>query len=138
MARELILETTFLVDLEREARRDAPGPAMVLLARGAESVLNITFTIAGEMAAGASLDARPVWEAFLSSYRVLGCTIDVCWRYGEIYRHLQRQVTLIGTNDLWIAATALAHSMPEVTRNSAQFARVPGLDVVAYGPRAGG
>ena len=47
-------------------------------------------------------------------------------------------VTLIGTNDLWIAATALAHSMPEVTRNSAQFARVPGLDVVAYGPRAGG
>lgn len=138
MARELIVETTYLVDLEREARRDSPGPATALLEREAESVLNITFTIAGEMAAGASLDERSAWEEFLSSYRVLGCTTDVCWRYGELYRHLQGQGALIGANDLWIAATALAHRMPVVTRNTAHFARIPGLEVVEYRDDADG
>ncbi len=132
MARELILETTYLVDLEREARRGLHGPATALLESEAESVLNITFTIAGEMAAGVSLDERSTWEEFLSSFRILGCTTDVCWRYGELYRLLQRQGTLIGANDLWIAATALAHDTPVVTHNTSDFERIPELEIVEY------
>ncbi len=132
MARELILETTFLVDLEREVRRQSPGPATACLEREADSLLSVTFTVAGEMAAGASLHERPAWEEFLAAYRVLGCTSDVCWQYGEIYRHLQRHGTLIGTNDLWIAATARAHGLPVVTRNVEHYRRVPDLEVVDY------
>lgn len=132
MARELILETTFLVDLEREARRDRPGPATACLENEAGAVLNITFTVAGEMAVGASLGERSSWETFLSAYRILGCTPDVCWQYGELYRVLRQRGRLIGTNDLWIAATALVHGIPLVTRNVEHFERVPGLELVEY------
>lgn len=133
MVRPLILETTYLIDLEREVRRGAAGPALALLEREAESPLHVTFTIAGELAAGTSLGERARWEEFLSPFRVLPASDDVCWHYGELYRYLQRNGMLIGSNDLWIAATAVAHQMPIVTRNRAHFSRVPGIEIVAYG-----
>lgn len=37
---------------------------------------------------------------------------------------------MIGPHDLWIAATALTHSLGVVTKNVAEFARVPGLRIV--------
>jgi predicted nucleic acid-binding protein len=39
---------------------------------------------------------------------------------------------LIGSNDLWIAATALEREMALVTRNTAEFSRVPGLKIKGY------
>jgi predicted nucleic acid-binding protein len=39
---------------------------------------------------------------------------------------------MIGSNDLWIAATAIAYRMAIVTANPRDFERVPGLDVVRY------
>jgi predicted nucleic acid-binding protein len=42
------------------------------------------------------------------------------------------QGLLIGTNDLWIAATAIAHTVPLVTGNDRHFSRVPDLDVRTY------
>ena len=132
MVRELILETSFLVDLEREARREAPGAAFRFLEAEAESSLLVTFTIAGELAAGESLAERDVWDELLSSFRVLESNREVCWRYGELYRAQRRTGEIIGANDLWIAATALAYGVPVVTANVAHFGRVPGLEVVNY------
>ena len=45
-------------------------------------------------------------------------------------RDLAANGQLIGGNDLWIAATSLAHGMPLVTRNGDHFKRVPGLEVI--------
>lgn len=39
---------------------------------------------------------------------------------------------LIGSNDLWIAATTVANEMSLVTRNQIHFSRVPGIEVVVY------
>ena len=39
---------------------------------------------------------------------------------------------LIGTNDLWIAATAVVFDLPLVSRNVVEFRRVPGLHVLSY------
>jgi predicted nucleic acid-binding protein len=56
----------------------------------------------------------------------------VSWQYGRAFQHLQKNGQLIGTNDLWIAATALAYRMPIVTANHEECQRVPGLEVLHY------
>ena len=128
----MILETTFLVDLERELRREETGPAQAFLARHSTDALRITFTIAGELAAGTARGDRRRWEEFLRPFEVLASTADVCWEYGQAYRYLKTNGLLIGTNDLWIGATALANDEPVVTRNTNEFSRIPGLVVLDY------
>jgi len=132
MAEFLILETTFLIDLERELARDHEGPAQRFLARHSEARLCIDPTIAGELAAGPRAEDRESWEDFIRPFRMLESSRDVSWHYGRIYRFLRTNGMLIGTNDSWIAAAALAHDMPVVTRNEEHFRRVPGLSVVTY------
>ena len=129
---DVILETTFLVDLEREIRRGEAGPAQVFLQRRARDRLYLTFTIVGELAAGASLAERQDWLSFTAPFQILESNPDVCWRYGESYRYLKDNGVLIGSNDLWIAATALAYGMPVVTANENHYRRVPGLRVLSY------
>ncbi|HKK17177.1 MAG TPA: type II toxin-antitoxin system VapC family toxin, partial [Opitutales bacterium] len=114
MERLLILETTFLIDLERE-RRSGGGPAIEFLKGNVDCQLWITHTIAGELACGASLSTAKRWSAFCRPFRTLEWTPEVDWRYGQLYRYLKGQGRLIGSNDLWIAATALVHACPVVT-----------------------
>jgi len=132
MADGLILETTFLVDLERELLAGGDGPAQQFLANHAEASLFITFTVAGELAAGLGPDRRDRWEQFVAPFTVLPANADVCWQYAQAFRFLKSNGLLIGANDLWIAATALAHAKALVTRNSREFQRVPGLRVLGY------
>ena len=128
----LILETTFLIDLERELHRGEPGPAQAFLAEHDKAPLLITFTTAGELAAGMPVDRRKPWEALVAPFRVLPCTDDVGWEYGQLYRYLQTNGLLIGANDLWIAATAVVFGKAVVTRNERHYRRVPRLDILAY------
>jgi predicted nucleic acid-binding protein len=132
MGEALILETTFLIDLEREQRRARPGRALDFLEANHDARYYVTFTTAGELAAGLTMADRDVWEAFLGPLFLLASTPGVSWEYGRAYRHLQKNRQLIGANDLWIAATALAYGMPVVTDNIAHYERVPGLDVRSY------
>ena len=132
MEEGVILETTFLIDLEREVLAGEPGPAQEFLETLADVPIFITSTVAGELACGAEPDERPAWGSLISDFDLLTCDEAVCWRYGTTYRYLREQGLLIGSNDLWIAATALANGMPVVTRNLREFRRVPGLRVVSY------
>lgn len=132
MGRSLILETSFLIDLEREHHRGTPGPAVAFLEANEDARLYLPFVVAGELAAGTSLADRSRWEAFLAPFYVLASSPEVCWEYGRAYRYLQDNGRLIGGNDLWIAATALAYRMPVVTRNVDHYRRVPGLEVERY------
>lgn len=126
----MILETTVLVDLERELGGSGDGPAHRFLAEHRTERMHITFTIAGELAAGGG--RRDRWEQFIGPFPVLEATRKVCWRYGELHRYLRTNGLLIGTNELWIAATALAHDLPVATRNVREFQRVPGPGVLGY------
>lgn len=131
MGRSLILETTFLIDLEREHHRSA-GHAVAFLEANEGARLYLPFVVAGELAAGVSLSSRTRWESFLAPFFVLPSTPDVSWEYGRAFRYLKDNGRLIGGNDLWIAATALAYGMPVVTRNVEHYRRVPGLEVEEY------
>jgi predicted nucleic acid-binding protein len=108
----LILETTFLVDLERELLAGRDGPAQRLLAERAAEPLYITPVVAGELAAGAATDGRHRWEESVAPFEVLPITPDVSWEYGQAARYLRANGLLIGANDLWIAAAALAYGKP--------------------------
>ncbi|HET9949547.1 MAG TPA: type II toxin-antitoxin system VapC family toxin [Longimicrobiales bacterium] len=132
MADRLILETTFLVDLEREHRAGAEGPATRFLREHPSSALYITMTTAGGLATGLEQDERPHWQRLLGRFTVLEHSLDTCWAYGRAFAHLRDNGMLIGSNDLWIAAAAIAHDLPLVTRNARHFRRVPSLRVLAY------
>ena len=132
MGRSLIVETSFLIDLEREHNRGTPGRAVAFLEQNGDARLYLPFIVAGELAAGLSLSDRSRWETFLAPFYVLASNADVSWEYGRAFRYLQENGRLIGGNDLWIAATGLAYRMPVVTRNVEHYRRVPGLDVESY------
>ena len=128
----LILDTNFIITAEREARRGIPDKVDRFLASRPDETLFINFTIAGELACGQSAAERSDWERLCRPYPVLPWTREISWQYGEIYRVLAATGRLIGTNDLWIAATALAHGMGIVTNNQNEFEHVPGLVVIPY------
>jgi len=133
MGKALILETTFLVDLEREASRSEVGPAHRFLEGNRDRELCIVLTTAGELACGPNLDQRGSWETLVGRFRVLTPDLESSWAYGQTYRFLRDNGLLIGANDLWIAAVSLTHDLPLVTRDENHFKRVPGLRVVTYG-----
>lgn len=129
----MILDSTFLVDLERERLRGEEGPAVSFLRERQDVVFAITFTIAGELAAGRSLGAnREKWARFIEPFRLYTYNSEVAWFFGRSFRQLQSKGQMIGANDLWIAATALAYDVPVVTRNQREFVRVEGLSVLGY------
>lgn len=131
MDRAVVLETTFLIDLERERRR-GQGAAHEFLGSHGEWALYITDVIAGELATGSSLSERAAWETFVAPFRILPPTMEADWQYARAAVYLERNRLPIGANDLWIAAVALAHDVPVVTRNIDHFSRVPDLRVVGY------
>ncbi len=49
--------------------------------------------------------------------------------YGRIRAELERSGQMIGNNDLWIAAHAIAAELTLVTNNESEFRRVRGLKV---------
>lgn len=128
----LILDTNFVIAAEREAKRRVPGVADAFLTTHKNETFFITFTIAGELACGRSAAPIADWKRLCKPFAILPWNLDVSWQYGEIYRRLATMGTMIGTNDLWIAATAIIHGLPVVTNNTDEFRRVPGLTVVEF------
>ncbi len=55
--------------------------------------------------------------------------LDVAQRYAALRMELQSRGTMIGSNDLWIAAHALSAKLILVTNNEREFHRVPGLKI---------
>ena len=60
---------------------------------------------------------------------VLPLPVQAGEAYGGIRSTLERQGNVIGSNDLWIAAHALAANLVLVTNNWSEFSRVPQLQL---------
>ena len=66
-------------------------------------------------------------EVLLEAHEIIEITEEVAEHYARIRADLEARGAVIGGNDLWIAATALAHGATLVTNNTEEFSRVPGL-----------
>ncbi len=128
----MILDSTFLIDLQRETLRRRPAGATEFLRENSDSSLKVSFISEGEFACGLSLERKPEVTAFLRPYHLLSFSSEIAWTYSRCFRDLKSRGLPIGTNDIWIAATALVHDLPVVTRNVADFQRIPNLAVLDY------
>ena len=77
-------------------------------------------------------------EAVLSALDVLAFDEPADRRYAELRTRLERRGTLIGPNDMLIAAQALALELTVVSANVKEFMRVPRLPVENWLDAAGG
>jgi predicted nucleic acid-binding protein len=128
---DLLFDTCFLIDIERELRR-GPGPAHRFLAHHATDRPWISWTVAGEFTEGFGGIQDPACAAMLGRFDVVEMNEATAGCYATITADLRRKSLLIGANDLWIAAAALAADFPLVTNNAVHFTRIPGLKVVGY------
>ena len=122
----LLLDTSFLVELEDELVRRSPGPAMALLAAHRRSVTAISIITLGEFAEGFT-DPRAFGE-FIARFRVVQLSRGIAWRAAMLQGSLEQR---LGENDAWIAATSLAYDAILVGRDPA-FTRVTRLRYLAF------
>jgi tRNA(fMet)-specific endonuclease VapC len=97
----------------------------------AMAISTITY---GELDYGARKSANPgaalaVLAGILHLLHVLPLTPRVGEVYGKLRASLAASGLIIGPNDLWIAAHALAENLILVTNNEREFKRVKGLKV---------
>ena len=128
----MILDTTVLVDLQREFRRGQPGPATRLLQDVGETACYLSFVTWMEIAEGFGDGERNPCERFLLPFQVLWPDPDVAWRAARVSRALRAAGAPIGDHDLWIAALALERNDVLASRNEEHFRRVPGLSLRVY------
>jgi tRNA(fMet)-specific endonuclease VapC len=128
----MIVDTTFLIDLEREIARRQSGPAMAFLVHNQTQTMRLSVITLGELAEGYEDPAAPGLEELIAPYEIIEITRSIGKRYAAISRILRALGSRLGDNDLWIGATALDVNEPLVTRDLDHFSRIPGLSVMGY------
>jgi len=125
-----LLDTCFLIDLQREWVRREPGAATGYLATWREEEFAISVVSALEFLEGYSEASDG--ESFLSPFRQIELTGRACRIGSRVRRVLRQRGELIGDFDILIAATAMNEDAPLVTDNARHFQRVDGLRIENY------
>ncbi len=128
----MLFDTTFLIDLQREALRQAPGRAFRFLETHPDMPMRISVVTLGEMAEGFPGDRKADFLSLVQPYEVIPLSRETAWQYGQASRALRAGGDRIGDNDLWIACTALELGVPLVTRDRRHFDRIEGLRIITY------
>jgi len=131
------LDTSFLIDLLREARRGQGGPASRCLEELADVELRVSVHVLCELFAGVErstrgAEERAAVEALTAGFEVVFPGAGFAPVYGRLLARLQEEGRVISTMDLLIATAAVVDGAPIVTRNPKHFERVPELEVVTY------
>jgi len=124
-------DTTFLIDLQRDAD-PVRSSVKNFIQRHANSEFCVSITALGEFSAGFPALSTGVYLKLRQRFALLESDEGVALEYREIFRYLKPLGMLIGANDMWIAASALRHGAALVTRNAAEFSRIPRLSVLSY------
>lgn len=130
----VVIDTSVFIRAERDRTRIDMSPWRD---RGTQLLCAITVS---ELVMGihrANTDARRLArkqfvERILRSIPSLDFNSSVARVHAAVNLELKQRGTPIGLHDLLIAATARFHGLPVLTCNVADFARVPGLEVLDY------
>jgi len=118
----LLLDTSFLLELEAETSAKTDGPARRFLEAHWEMPVGVSIISLGEFAEG--FGNKWEVEKFLQRFKVLAFSRAIAYKGAAVQRALKGR--RLGENDVWIAATALEYGAELVGRDAA-FKRVPRL-----------
>jgi predicted nucleic acid-binding protein len=98
-------------------------------------LLAISFVTVGELYYGAEkarwgMQRRLVLESTLRNFIVIPYDHEIAKSYARVLVDCQEIGRPISTNDAWIAACAVRHSVPLATHNAKHFEAVPGLKLI--------
>jgi len=99
--RPVLLDTSFLIDLEREVSAGEPGPAQRFLPRLRGRRLVVSVVCVEEVLEGTANDAHAL--ASLQKFAIQGLQLAHARRCALLQRRSARR---LGENDAWIVATA--------------------------------
>lgn len=122
----LLLDTSFLVQLEEELRSDKLGAAWAVLRSYSRERPSVSVVALGECAEG--FDDLREFDDFMHRFPVVQLSRSIAWRAAQMQASLSKR---LGENDAWIAATALAYGATLVGRDAC-FARVPRLRYLEF------
>lgn len=116
------------------AWRDGKADLLKLIARA--DLLALPVIVIGEFRYGAArsrqrADVEEWLDRIIAATRVLPVTTSTAGHYSEIRSTLQQKGRPIPANDLWIAALAVQHDLPVLSRDR-HFDLVDGLNRVSW------
>jgi tRNA(fMet)-specific endonuclease VapC len=132
------LDSSLLIDVQRELLRERPGPAFAALeAVDEDEILGVSVHVLCELRAGAELARKPLAEheeldRLFAGLMVVYPDERFAPAYARLLAAIQRSRQAIATMDLLIATAAILDDAPLVTANVKDFSRVPGLRVIGY------
>jgi predicted nucleic acid-binding protein len=132
------VDSSFLIDLQREMVRERPGPAFDLIESFDEGeILGVSVHVVCELRAGAELAKKALAEQeevdrLLSGLLVAYPDDRFPILYGRLLAATRRGGRAVASMDLLIGTAALLDDAALVTRNVKDFSRIPGLRVLSY------
>ncbi len=126
----MLLDTGFLIDLQRERTRNRNGTALRFLSENRDDQFAISVVTVLEFLEGFS-NTSEGWR-IAGLFRCLHVDTGVAEKGSRLRRELRSAGQMIGDFDILIAATALHFQIPLVTRDVRHFRRIRNLRFKEY------
>ncbi|WP_447969538.1 type II toxin-antitoxin system VapC family toxin [Nitrospira sp. M1] len=130
------LDTSFVIDLLREEKRQTYGPAHRKLEELNDDPVRLSMFVVCELEAGMPLSTstkeRGRIDLLFQHCKILYPDHRLPETYGKLLAYLQNQGTPIGIMDLMIGAHALICDESLISRNLKDFRKIPNLRIDSY------
>ena len=125
----VLIDTSVLI---AEERSGGMVEALVGKELAALSVITVSELLHGALRADAAhrITRTAFVESILHGYTAVPITHRVARVHAGLWSQLAAAGHVIGSHDLWIAATALTHGLSVATLDTRDFERIPGLAIL--------
>lgn len=135
-AARFLLDTNICIYIRRQRppsvlrrfERLEPGEAVL-------SAITYGELLHGVHKSGRHEEALPKLQELVQLIPVAPLPVEAAEAYGGVRAFLSAKGAIIGNNDLWIAAHAMATGLTLVTSNESEFRRIPKLKLVNWAGR---